>query len=128
MTPWNKIKKEYLEGVTPKELAAKYKISAKDIGDKASHDGWTAKKREISVKVEQTVQERIVGLTTKALDALEKVLDKSENEVNIISAARSVIDVSGLKAIKNIVSADAGFSLFVTKAKEKAEKMQNELK
>lgn len=35
LTPWNKIKKEYLEGVTPKELALKYKIKAKTIINKA---------------------------------------------------------------------------------------------
>lgn len=128
LTPWNEIKKKYLEGVTPKELSVIYKVSAKDIGDKASHDGWVAKKREISGKVEQTVQDRIVGLTSKALNALEEVLDTSDNEANKISAARHVIDVSGLKSVRNIVDAGVGFSLFFQKVEEKAKIIENKAK
>jgi len=97
-TPWNKIKKEYLEGATPRELATTYKLDVTKISDKAKRDGWTPKKAEISLKVEQTVQERIVGLTTKALKVLEEVLDKSDDDKDRISAARAVIDVSGLKS------------------------------
>ena len=98
LTPWNKIKKLYLEGVSPKELEAMYGYPAKDIGDKASKEGWTAKKREIAGKVEQTVQDRIVGLTTKALNVLETVLNDSDDDKDKIAAARAVIDVSGLKS------------------------------
>ena len=97
-TPWTKIKKEYLEGATPRELATSYKLDVTKISDKAKRDGWTPKKAEISLKVEQTVQERIVGLTTKALKVLEEVLDKSDDDKDRISAARAVIDVSGLKS------------------------------
>lgn len=128
LTPWNKIKKLYLEGVSPKELEALYGYPAKDIGDKASKEGWAAKKREIAGKIEQTVQQRIEGLTSKALNALEDVLDTSDDDKDKIAAARAVIDISGLKAVKNIVSADAGFSLFIEKAKAKAEKLEKELK
>ena len=97
-TPWNKIKKEYLEGATPKELALKYKIPVKTLHNKSSDENWTGVKKNISEKVEQTVQERIVGLTTKALKVLEEVLDKSDDDKDRISAARAVIDVSGLKS------------------------------
>ena len=97
-TPWNKIKKEYLEGATPRELAVKYKLDVTKISDKAKRDGWTPKKAEISLKVEQTVQERIVGLTRKALNVLEEVIDKSDDDKDRIAAARSIIDVSGLKS------------------------------
>lgn len=97
-TPWNKIKKEYLEGATPKELEKKYNKSAKVIRQKACDDKWTVQKQIISNKVEQSVQERIVGLTTKALKTLEEILNTSEVEANKISAARAIIDVSGLKS------------------------------
>ena len=43
-TPWNKIKKEYLDGVTPKELAIKYKIKARSISDKAYEEDWKEEK------------------------------------------------------------------------------------
>ena len=39
-TPWLEIKTAFLKGVTAKELAAKYKIKARSITDKAYEERW----------------------------------------------------------------------------------------
>lgn len=100
--PWLKIKKEYLEGVTPKELALKYKIKAKTIINKASAEKWVNEKRTISDNLRQHTEERINSLTNKAFNALEQVLDDpNAKHQDKVAAARAVIDVSGLKKENN---------------------------
>jgi len=103
-TPWNKIKKEYLEGVTPKELALKYKIKAKSISDKATKEKWTIEKSQICANLLQNTEDRIKGLTNKAFNALEQVLDDENAEYkDKVAAAKAIIDVSGLKKDKHEV-------------------------
>ena len=57
--PWNKIKAEYLQGAVPRELASKYNIDAKTIGNKASANNWVVKKKEIQVKIEELKKQTV---------------------------------------------------------------------
>lgn len=115
-TPWNRIKKEYLEGVTPKELALKYKISAKYIGEKASKENWVDEKAKISKNLQEDVQERIKGLTNLALDTLVEVINDKETENNVkVSACKAILDISGLKSIKQDVSGIDGVSVIINR-------------
>ena len=99
MTAWNKVKKEYLEGVTPKELAKKYKTTAKTISDKAYEEDWKEEKTKISENIRENVQERIQKLTNKSLDALESIIeDRNAKDSDVVSAARAILDLSGLKS------------------------------
>lgn len=101
-TPWNKIKKEYLSGVAPKELAIKYQIPAKSIHEKSSKENWTEEKASISKNLQVDVQERIKNLTNLALQALENVINDPEcKHTDKVAASRALLDVSGLKTQKH---------------------------
>ena len=96
--PWNKIKAEYLQGAAPRELAAKYKLTAKCITNKASAEKWSNEKKIISENLRQNTEEKIKKLTNSALDALEEVLSNPDcKAAEKISAAKVVLDISGLK-------------------------------
>lgn len=124
-TPWNEIKADYLNGVTPKELAEKYKITAKQIHDKAFRDSWVAEKTSIAEKTRESVQKRIDRLTNLALERLECVLREDEIKMNdLISAIGKALEVSGLKSQKHEVE-NKGINIFV--ADEKHKKMLEEL-
>lgn len=115
-TPWNKIKAEYLQGVTPKELAEKYQLKAKQISDKANQEKWVAEKTKIYENVRENVQERIQGLTNLALDTLAEVINDSETEKNVkVSACKAILDISGLKSIKQEVSGVEGVSVVINR-------------
>lgn len=104
-TPWNKIKADYLNGVTPKELAGKYKITAKSIHEKASKENWVDEKASISKNLQEDVQERIKELTNLALETLRGVINDPESKSqDKVSASRAILDVSGLKSLKQEVS------------------------
>lgn len=104
-TPWNKIKADYLNGVTPKELASKYKITAKSIHEKASKENWVDEKASISKNLQEDVQERIKELTNLALETLRGVINDPESKSqDKVSASRAILDVSGLKSLKQEVS------------------------
>lgn len=115
-TAWNKIKAEYLQGVTPKELAQKYHLKAKQISDKANEEKWVAEKAKISENLRIDVQERIKDLTNQALEALCDVINDPECEnKDKVSAARAILDVSGLKSLKQEVKGIDGVSVVINR-------------
>lgn len=102
---WNKIKAEYLQGVTPKELAEKYKIEIEKLYKKIENDKWAAELREIKGKIGNEVQEQIKVLTNLALEALKNVIKDGESKpADIVAASRAILDVSGLKSLKQELS------------------------
>lgn len=116
ITPWNKIKADYLNGVTPKELAEKYKITAKQIHDKAFRDSWVAEKTSISEKTRESVQNRIKELTDLALETLCNVINDPESDnKDKVSASKAILDVSGLKSLKQEVSGISGVSVVINR-------------
>lgn len=115
-TPWNKIKKEYLDGVAPKELAVKYKIKARSISDKAYEEDWKEEKTRISENVRDDVQSRIKELTNLALDTLKSVINDPEaKHTDKVSASKALLDVSGLKAQKIEASGIQGTSVVINR-------------
>lgn len=125
-TPWNKIKAEYLQGVTPKELATKYHLKAKQISDKANEEKWVAEKAKISENLRSDVQNRIKEMTNVALEALCDVINDPEcKNTDKVSAARAILDVSGLKSLKQEVSGVKGINIVV--ADEHHKEMLEEL-
>lgn len=101
LTPWIKIKAEYLQGVTPKELGVKYGLTAKQISDKANSEKWVKEKSEIAENVRKITEERIASLSNLALDTLENVIKDEETDKGVkVSACKSILDISGLKSSK----------------------------
>lgn len=126
LTPWNKIKAEYLQGVTPKDLAQKYKISGKTIREKASKEGWVEEKTTICNNLQQDIQNRIKKMTNVALEALCDVInDPWCKNTDKVSAARAILDVSGLKSLKQEFSGVKGINIIV--ADEHHKEMLEEL-
>lgn len=115
-TPWLEIKAAYLKGITPKELAQKYKIKAKAISDKANEEKWVAEKARISEKIRKNVEVKIDRITNLALSRLEDVLNDDEVRTgDLISAIGKAIDISGLKSSKQEITGKNGEALLVQK-------------
>lgn len=124
VTPWLEIKADYLQGVTPKELAEKYKITAKTIHEKASKEGWTAEKTSICKNLQDDVQARIKELTNLALETLAEVISDPESKnMDKVSASKAILDVSGLKSLKQEVSGIEGISVVVNREAVQVESM-----
>jgi uncharacterized protein YjcR len=100
-TPWNKIKVDYLNGVTPKELAEKYKIDINKLYYKIDNDSWAKEKTKINENIRNDVQERIKELTDLALETLCEVIKAGDSKYqDKVSASKAILDVSGLKSLK----------------------------
>jgi hypothetical protein len=113
---WSKVKKDYIQGVTPADLVAKYPeldMTAKKLGDRASQLGWAKKKQEISRKIEDDFEESIKELTRMSFNTLKDIINTSDNEGNKINAVRAVLDVSGLKNSKKTLDVDDSFKKWV---------------
>lgn len=104
-TPWTKIKAEYLQGVTPQMLAKKYKLTAKQVSNKAYAENWADENKKIQENLRQNVQDKIQALSNNALEVLSEVMNDPETEnKDKVSAARAILDVSGLKSVKQEVT------------------------
>ena len=116
-TAWNKIKAEYLQGVTPKELAEKYKIKAKAISDKAYDENWKLEKAKISENIREITQERIQALTNLAIDTLCEVVNDKKTERNTkVQAAKALLDISGLKNSKQVIEGiESGVNVIINR-------------
>lgn len=118
-TPWNKIKADYLNGVTPKELAKKYSLTPKQIHDKANRDSWVKEKTSIAEKTRESVQERIKELTDLALETLCEVIKADDSKYqDKVSASKAILDISGLKTQKHELE-NKGISIVVADKEHK---------
>lgn len=100
-TPWNKIKAEYLQGVTPKELAKKYGLTAKQVSDKASREDWVIEKSKINEKTRENIQDRMMQYSNDIVDRLYQIaIDKNEKTCDRINAGKIIVELSGLKNTK----------------------------
>ena len=116
-TPWNEIKAEYLQGVTPKDLAEKYNIKPKTIHDKCNKEGWVQEKQSICENVREITQERIANLTNLALDTLCEVINDSECKKDTkVQAAKALLDISGLKNSKQVIEGiESGVNVIINR-------------
>lgn len=115
-TPWLQIKNEYLQGVTPKELALKYKIKAATIHTKANKDGWTVEKNSIYENLRDDTKSYIKKLTQKALATLEDVITNPDAaDKDKVAASKAILDVSGLKSSKQEITGKDGQPLTIQK-------------
>ncbi len=129
-TPWTKIKAEYLQGVTPQMLAKKYKLTEKQISDKAYRDKWKDEKAKIYEKTRKNIQDKIQALSNNALEVLSEVMNDPEAEnKDKVSAARAILDVSGLKSVKQEITADVKSEVKPPKwDKEMAKQVMNDIR
>lgn len=113
---WNNIKKDYLEGIAPKELAAKYEVDIDKLYKKIENDKWAAELREIKGNIGNLVQEKIERITTLALRRLEGVLNDENIKTNdLVSAIGKALDISGLKSFKQEIDMADSLSINVIK-------------
>lgn len=118
MVAWAKIKKEYIEGATPSELAKKYNTTSGAIRSKAHRENWQKSREDLSNAVQQTVTNRITSLTSKALDTCEGVMDDpNASYKDKLTAAGLAISISGLKKDKQeITTNQPAVNLTINKA------------
>ena len=115
-TAWNKIKADYLKGVTPKELAEKYKIDINKLYNKIDNDSWAKKKTEINENIRNDVQERIKELTNLALETLCEVIKAGDSKYqDKVSASKAILDVSGLKSLKQEINGVSGMNVIINR-------------
>lgn len=89
VTPWVKIKAEYLAGATPKELSLKYRISANAISNKFSLNGTTKKVKEIQSNLGDVMQVELDEITIQGIKRLKELLTSQEIKPSeLISAIR----------------------------------------
>ena len=121
---WEEIKAAYLLGATPLELSKKFlqfNLTPKQITEKASKGKWAQEKAIMGNKIAKNLNENIERLTTLALDNLERLLDdKNVKDSDKIAAIGRVIDISGLKSVKQeVTNKNKGFTVVVASQEDK---------
>lgn len=109
MADWAKIKKEYIKGgISYRDLAKKYQVSMRTLGDRAKAEGWVNLREQARdkavTKMIETVADRNARIDTSIYDAAMLLLDAYCRSIQAASEAE--IPPSMLKdygaALKNI--------------------------
>lgn len=98
---WAAIKKRYLQGEKPKDIAVDYGLTAKQVSDKASYEGWIRKKTEISEKVATDVEDDLKALCSATIKVhrlfMERMLQKNRDGQDMIQALEHPFLMDGEK-------------------------------
>lgn len=95
-----RIKRDYLAGMTPAELAKKYKLRTNQVQNFVRRGKWATEKKLIATKIVQSVVESEV----EAITAL-KQMERRDME-QLLVYARDMVDPNKPSAFKVKVSAD----------------------
>lgn len=83
--PWDKIRAEYIAGgVSVRELAEKYQISADKIKKRSAKEKWTDERRKVRTNYAQKVRDKIVQ---KRADAVVDDLEVAKYTVKVFQEA-----------------------------------------
>lgn len=83
---WPAIKKRYLKGEKPKDIAEKYGLTAKQVSNKAQAENWTSKKQQISVKVASIVENELERQMAKIGAIFEFQIDNITRDIQFRGA------------------------------------------
>lgn len=116
---WLNIKIDYLQGITPKELAEKYNVDIDKLYKKIENEKWASELREIKGNIGNEVQEQIADITKLALSRLKDVLSNKEVRTgDLVNAIGKAFDVSGLKSSKQEITGNVGVEKIYITAEE----------
>lgn len=114
MANWQLIKKEYILGKTPRELAKKHKVTAQCISNRASDEQWRVERVKKEEEIANEFENQIQELTTLALTELSKILmDEGASYKDKNAAIKTVMDISGLKKESKDVKLSDGVEVVI---------------
>jgi len=70
---WVTIKKRYLQGEKPKDIAASYGLTARQVSDKATRESWKRKKTEIHVKADKIIEDEVLVTSKQVIVELARI-------------------------------------------------------
>ena len=116
MVSWNEIFTDYILGQKPAELAENFNITLEKISAKIRSEKWAAKRKKICDSVLDNFEKRLDGLTQKAFEQLEDILcDEMASSTSKIQAAKTIIDLAGLKKEKKDAEREITFEVFINR-------------
>ncbi len=82
---WVAIKKRYLKGEKPKDIAADYGLTAKQVSDKSQREGWKRKKEEISEKIQAVVEDDLKELCDLTIQVHKEFMRNLKGQIKNIT-------------------------------------------
>lgn len=86
---WAAIRAEYLAGIKPRELAAKYGVNDATLRSRASREKWGVEREDVEARVQQNVPDRVVAAI---LDDIERITHAHLDDLEAARAqARAIL-------------------------------------
>lgn len=125
---WNKLKREYIQGNTSyRKLAEKYSVSLTVLKTRAAKERWVELKDQARAKADTKIVEseadnqakrmsRLLSVTDRLLDAVEKAVDEFNAEELLLDksalkslsgAIKDIKDIQGIKSAIDIREQEA---------------------
>lgn len=116
MTDWIDVFTRYVQGEKPSALANKMGLEYSELVSKIKTEKWVQKRTMLRDKLEGLFEKRLERLTQKALEQLEDILcDETASSTSKMQAAKTIIDVAGLKKDKKEQQKDVFYEVFINR-------------
>ena len=116
MINWNEIYTGYLQGAKPLELAQEFNVDVKKISAKIKSEKWTLKRNKLKDKIAGVFEKHLESLTEKAFSQLEEILnDETAPSTSKIQAAKTIIDIAGLKKEKKETDKNVSYEVYINR-------------
>ena len=99
---WNSIKKDYIIGMSYRQISEKHNVGLASISEHANKGGWKRTKEQVIEKSEQRMVERLVDRNSKIADNIADAVDIA---VMKIQAGLRVVDKKDATKIRSYMSA-----------------------
>ena len=116
MIDWIEIFTLYLQGEKPSAIAAKCGINYSELASKIKSGKWVQKRNMLREKIEGLMEKRLERLAQMAFEQLEEILtDESASATSKMQAAKTIIDIAGLKKDKKESSKEPKYEIFINR-------------
>ena len=116
MIDWIEIFMRYIQGEKLSAIAEKEGVEYAELVSKIKKEKWAKKREFLKEQIEGLLEKKLERLAQKAFEQLEDILsDESATCASKMQAAKTIIDIAGLKKDKKEVQKDISYEVYINR-------------
>ena len=116
MINWIEIFMRYLLGEKPSNISSSTGVEASELASKIKKEKWAQKRLQLRESMENIFEKRLEKLAQKAFEQLEEILsDETASSASKMQAAKTIIDIAGLKKDKKEPQKEVGYEVYINR-------------
>lgn len=116
MINWIEIFMRYLLGEKPSSISSSTGVDVSELAAKIKKEKWAQKRLQLRESMENIFEKKLEKLAQKAFEQLEEILsDETASSASKMQAAKTIIDISGLKKDKKEPQKEVSYEVYINR-------------